>query len=209
MGATDQRLIWIVDDSPLEAEMARRSLGSVFTTRIFADGAAVLEQIVTGPLPDVLLLDWVMPGLTGIEVCKFLRTQDATSELSILLLTSQHQAQQIVEGLAAGANDYLIKPYSPVELVARVTALIRTKRLRERAVGAEQRLAAVTLHKTQLTYRALIEGMPDLVILISNGRIAFMNAPALQMFADGKAEELIGKPIEAIIHPDDREAALA
>ena len=201
--------VWVVDDSPIEGQMAQKSLGSGFTTEIFCDGAALLERIFVAPLPDVLLLDWVMPGLSGIDVCKFLRTHELTRDLSILLLTSQNQTLQIVEGLAAGANDYLIKPYSPGELVARVTSLIRAKELSERATNSEERAAANALHKTEVRYRVLIEGMPDLVIVVSQGRIAFMNALALQVFANGKTDNIIGLPIETIVHPDDREAATA
>ena len=64
----NRRTVWIVDDSPLEAEVARKALGEGFTTRIFLDGSAVLEEIVASPAPDVLILDWVMPGVSGIEV---------------------------------------------------------------------------------------------------------------------------------------------
>ncbi|MBS1151196.1 MAG: Phytochrome, two-component sensor histidine kinase [Myxococcaceae bacterium] len=172
----DKRTVWIVDDSALEAEMARKTLGSQFATRVFADGAALLEQIVAAPLPDVLVLDWVMPGVSGIEVCQFLRAREATSELKILLLTAQNQTGQIVAGLAAGANDYLSKPYSPAELLARVTALVRAKRLRERAEGAERSL------------RALLAHLPDALITTSaTGEITFLNAEAERLLATSTA----------------------
>src|SRR5689334_16902075 len=70
-GVPEQRSVWIVDDSPLEAEMARQALGSECRTQLFSDGSALLEQMVTAPPPDVLVLDWVMPGVSGIDVCKF------------------------------------------------------------------------------------------------------------------------------------------
>ena len=148
-------MVWIVDDSALELEMARKRLGTEYSTRVFSDGSALLEQLNTSPMPDVLVLDWVMPGVSGIEVCRFLRASEATQALSILLLTAQNHTEQILEGLAAGANDYLIKPYSPAELLARVASLIRTKRLRERADGAERSL------------RALLAHLPDALITVS------------------------------------------
>ena len=152
--------------------MARKTLGVSCETRVFSDGSALLEHIANAPLPDVLVLDWVMPGVSGIEVCKFLRATEATSELSILLLTGQNQTQQIVEGLAAGANDYLSKPYSPGELLARVNSLIRARRLRERAEGAERSL------------RALLAHLPDALITTkANGEITFLNAEAERILA--------------------------
>jgi PAS domain S-box-containing protein len=201
--------VWIVDDSPLELKVAVTSLGAAFTIRSFEDGATALEALEIGPPPDVMLLDWLMPGISGIDVCRFLRGKPSTSELSVLLLTSQMQTEQIVEGLAAGANDYLIKPYAPAELLARVTSLVRAKLIRERAQGAEHEAAADALSRTDLRYHALIEGMPDLVLVIRLGRIAFVNTQAADLFAAGDASRLIGQPVESIIHPEDREVALA
>jgi signal transduction histidine kinase len=175
--------VWIVDDSALEAEMARKTLGADFATCIFSDGSALLEQIVSAPMPDLLVLDWVMPGVSGIEVCQFLRAREATSQLSILLLTAQNQTQQIVEGLAAGANDYLSKPYSPAEMLARVNSLIRTRRLRERADGAERSM------------RALLAHLPDALITTSaTGQITFLNTEAERILGSNPAAER-GRPL--------------
>ena len=190
----DHRLVWIVDDSPLEAEMARKRLATAFATRVFHDGSALLEAIVTPPLPDVLVLDWVMPGVSGIDVCKFLRANQDTSELSILLLTAQDQTGQIVEGLAAGANDYLSKPYSPAELIARVNSLIRARRLRERAEAAER------------STRALLALLPDALITTNAaGEITFLNSEA-ERILDHRTVDVRGRhlgeffPALAAIH---------
>src|SRR5664279_3510907 len=95
-------VVWIVDDSPLDLDRARRVLEEDQAVRAFADGSALLEYLASHPAPDVLILDWVMPGVTGIEVCRFLRGGDMPHpQLAILLLTSQDQTDQIVEGLAA------------------------------------------------------------------------------------------------------------
>ena len=163
----ERSVVWIVDDSPVEAAMTEKALGSMFATRVFADGASVLEQIVISPAPDVLLLDWMMPGVSGIDVCKFLRANEATSNLPILLLTSNNQTQHLVEGFGAGANDFLIKPCSSEELFVRVTSLIRSKRLRERAEKAERSM------------RTLLGHLPDgLITANATGEVTFLNAEA-------------------------------
>src|SRR3954470_4699713 len=95
-------LVWIVDDSPLDLERARRALSERHQLRLFADGSAALEALDGGAPPDVLILDWVMPGISGVEVCRFLRAQANLPQVGVLLLTSQHETAQIVEGLAAG-----------------------------------------------------------------------------------------------------------
>ena len=75
-------------------------------------------------LPDVVLLDWMMPKLTGIEVCQQLRAGARTAGIPVMLLTAKAQEADMEQGLAAGANDYIVKPFSPRELVRRVEALL-------------------------------------------------------------------------------------
>ena len=137
--APTRPLVWIVDDSALEAEAVRRALAADFDTEVFSDGSAVLERSTQAPLPHVLVLDWVMPGVSGIEVCRFLRAKD--DRLPVLLLTVNKDKEQLAEGLAAGANDFVSKPFSALELTARVRALLATYRLHERAEKAESERA--------------------------------------------------------------------
>jgi signal transduction histidine kinase len=176
--------IWVVDDSALDADRARRALADGYTVEIFPDGSAMLEQLAAHRAPDVLVLDWVMPGISGIEVCRFLRSGDgARPQLAILLLTMQSQTQQIVEGLAAGANDYLVKPYADLELRARVDALIRTRALLERA----QRAEASVLQ--------LLENAPDALIGVDGAhRVTFTNLVAQRAFG-GDERALQDRPI--------------
>ncbi len=122
--------VWIVEDSPLEAEMARRALGpDQHDVRLFSDGSAVIERIAAEPTPDAIVLDWQMPGMSGLETCLYLRAHLDPMVLPILMLTVQGRKEDVVEGLNAGANDYLTKPYDFSELRARVQSLVRTARL--------------------------------------------------------------------------------
>lgn len=179
--------VWIVDDNPLEREHARRALAVDFDTEIFADGSAVLERLANGSAPDVLVLDWLMPGVTGIEVCKYLRASRATLETPVLLMTAQREVAQIVEGLRAGANDYLTKPYAAEELRARAGALARSKALRERAEEAESFL------------RTLLASLPDAVLLVNPaGQVSFANDQALRVLApDGRS--IMGERIDLVV----------
>lgn len=134
--------VWVVDDSPLETQSICSALASTCRVSIFADGATALEALSQRPPPDVLVLDWEMPGLTGIEVCGHLRCAPETQTLPILLLTSHHSPEDVAEGLAAGANDYVFKPFRPVELAARVNALARLNQLRRQAERVSQEAQA-------------------------------------------------------------------
>jgi DNA-binding response OmpR family regulator len=76
-------------------------------------------------LPDLVVLDWMMPGLTGIEVCRAMRDDPRTARTPVLLLTARAQEADVVRGLAAGADDYLVKPFRGRELTSRVSSLLR------------------------------------------------------------------------------------
>jgi len=177
-------VVWIVDDSALDAERARRVLEPDYSVEVFGDGSALLERLASHPAPDLVVLDWVMPGVSGIEVCRFLRGGALPHpEMAILLLTMQTQTEQIVEGLAAGANDYLVKPYADPELRARVEALLRSKRLLERA------------QKAEASVLALLEHAPDPLVGVDRDyQITYANGEAERAF--GRAgEALLGRPL--------------
>src|SRR3954447_16131140 len=75
--------------------------------------------------PDLLVLDWMLPGLSGIELCRRLRARKETAQLPILMLTARGEEDERVRGLATGADDYVVKPFSVSELIARINALLR------------------------------------------------------------------------------------
>jgi signal transduction histidine kinase len=141
--------IWLVEDSPLEAELVKRSL-SGFDVQHFGDGPSMLERQSTHGGPSVLILDWQLPGMSGLEVCRFLRATLDEVTLPILMLTVQGNKADVVEALSAGANDYLTKPYDAAELVARVGGMCRARRLYEDLQLERQRLRAVNSERERL-----------------------------------------------------------
>ncbi|MDC0711889.1 response regulator [Stigmatella sp. ncwal1] len=129
--------LWLLDDSPTEADFIRAALSATCRIFSFTDGAVLLEVLGHQAPPDVVVLDWEMPGLSGIEVCEYLRSNPATAALPVLLLTSHQTAEDVMRGMEAGANDYVFKPFRPLELAARVHALVRRDTLRKRALADE------------------------------------------------------------------------
>lgn len=123
--------VWVVDDSPLESEIARRLLADEHEVELFSNGPTVLEHLANGACPDVLVLDWHMPDVSGLEVCRFLRETYDEVSLPILILTASSGKDNLLEGLAAGANDFVAKSFDPAELRARVRTLARSKLLHE------------------------------------------------------------------------------
>lgn len=114
--------VLIVDDDRRITDMLRRTLAyEGYAVVTAADGHEALAKAQVHR-PDVVVLDWLMPGMDGIEVAKRLRTADA---VPILMLTARDAVEDRVEGLDSGADDYLVKPFAPAELLARIRALLR------------------------------------------------------------------------------------
>ena len=130
--------VWVLDDSPAETDAVHRALTPTCQVTTFSDGAVLLETLGQRPAPEVLVVDWFLPGMTGIEVCRFLRGNPATAHLPVLLLTANTRPEDVLEGLSAGANDYVFKPFRPAELSARVGALARFERTRRQTVEQER-----------------------------------------------------------------------
>jgi sigma-B regulation protein RsbU (phosphoserine phosphatase) len=138
-------VVWIVDDSRTEAAITRSALGATYEFEMFEDGSSVVERLAaTRKLPDIILLDWVMPGMPGDQVCRFIREQPAMRDLPVILVTaSRVETADIVEGLGKGATDYVARPFVPEELRARVQSAIRTRRAAVAAEVERERLATV------------------------------------------------------------------
>lgn len=136
--------ILIVDDDRKITDMLRRTLAyegyQVFTA---ADGHEALAQ-AQAHRPDLVVLDWLMPGLDGIEVARRLRAADNTL---ILMLTARDAVEDRVTGLDSGADDYLVKPFTPAELLARIRALLR----RSESSSKERPLSYADLYLDPLT----------------------------------------------------------
>jgi DNA-binding response OmpR family regulator len=125
--------ILIVEDDPDIAELVARYLDKAgFTTERVSSGRDALSAIAARP-PDAMVLDLMLPHVDGLEVCRAVRANDASSALPIIMLTARADESERIVGLEVGADDYLAKPFSPNELVARVRALLRRA---HRAPGA-------------------------------------------------------------------------
>ncbi|WP_346950173.1 response regulator [Dyella sp.] len=118
------RILIVEDESELAAIVADYVAAAGYTAEVIADGKVALER-ATKAMPDLIVLDLMLPGLDGLSVCQALR---AFSEVPILMLTARVEEVDRLLGLEAGADDYLCKPFSPRELVARIKAILRRMR---------------------------------------------------------------------------------
>jgi DNA-binding response OmpR family regulator len=128
--------ILVVEDDRDIAELVERYLEKAgFGVELLASGSEALSAIAARP-PDLLILDLMLPHVDGLDVCRSVRANAATAEIPIIMLTARAEESERIVGLELGADDYIAKPFSPNELVARVRALLRRSR-RESPVTAQ------------------------------------------------------------------------
>ncbi len=121
-------LVLVVEDEAAQREVLAYNLEAAgFRVARAADGEAALTAVRETP-PDVIVLDWMLPNVSGIEVCRRLKMRPETRALPIIMLSARSEEVDRVRGLETGADDYVIKPYSIVELMARVRAQLRRTR---------------------------------------------------------------------------------
>jgi two-component system phosphate regulon response regulator PhoB len=119
--------ILVVEDEPAIQELIAANLQHAGHNVLRAYDAEDAIRIVRETLPDVVLLDWMLPGMPGIQLARRLRSDERTRDLPIIMLTARSEEHDKVAGLEAGADDYLTKPFSPRELLARIKAVLRRR----------------------------------------------------------------------------------
>jgi DNA-binding response OmpR family regulator len=113
--------VLVADDDPLIRDVLRTILDLEGVAVVTAhDGEATLAELATDPVPHVLVLDVMMPGIDGLEVCRRVRSDPRTARIPVILLTARDRDEDRVAGLEAGADDYLTKPFSPLALIERI-----------------------------------------------------------------------------------------
>jgi two-component system, OmpR family, phosphate regulon response regulator PhoB len=119
--------ILVVEDEPAIQELIAFNLKQAGHQALRADNAEHALKLVQSALPDLVLLDWMLPGLSGIELARRLRADKRTRTVPIIMLTARTEEQDKLQGLDTGADDYITKPFSPRELTARIKAVLRRR----------------------------------------------------------------------------------
>ncbi len=122
---TSNKLIVVVDDEPDIVELVTLNLTKAgFKTKSFEDGEGLFKFLKTN-IPDLVILDLMLPDADGYEICKYLKKEDKYSSIPVIMLTAKGDETDKILGLELGADDYVTKPFSPRELVARVKVVLR------------------------------------------------------------------------------------
>jgi two-component system cell cycle response regulator len=153
--------VLIADDEPVSRRLLELSLRRWGYDVVVASDGHEVSQILAHPnAPKLLVLDWLMPGMDGVELCREIRKQQSESDYTyVLLLTSKRSKRDVVEGLESGADDYLTKPFNPHELKVRLRTGRRILHLMDQLVAAREALRELAMHDalTGLWNRAAIQ----------------------------------------------------
>ena len=150
--------ILVVEDEPAIREMVQFTLARAgFELVEAADGAAARERLAAGGI-ELVLLDWMLPGESGLDLLAQIKRDPATARLPVIMLTARAESGDKVAGLESGADDYITKPFSPAELTARIRAVLR--RAGEALPEGGERLVAGGLTLDPASHRVTLDGAP-------------------------------------------------
>ena len=157
-------MIYLVEDDPSISDLESYALKSAgFEVSAFADSTSFYKAL-RQKKPELVILDWMLPGESGIEILEALRADTANAALPVLLVTAKNSELDIVKGLDAGADDYLTKPFGILELISRVRALLRRTQRAEQPASALRFGTPVELTFTEYALLELLLAQADKVV---------------------------------------------
>ncbi len=155
MSAVGGRIkILVADDSAVSRKLVEHALFEKPYSLFFAKSGSETVQLFAEHRPDVVIIDWMMPDRTGLEICQHIRSRPHVSYTYVILLTGKSETESVVEGLVAGADDYLTKPFHDEELIARVGVGVRI-------IGLQREIEAKNLLLKELALTDALTGLPN------------------------------------------------
>ncbi|MDP9474394.1 MAG: response regulator transcription factor [Actinomycetota bacterium] len=200
--------ILVVEDDPAVRDVVEHALSREgMKTSAVGDGESALERLREEAEPfDLVVLDVMLPGMDGVEVCREIRSSGPARDVTILMLTARDDETSVVVGLEVGADDYVTKPFSPRQLVSRVRAHLRRRRLSSKPPEQQRKLEFPGLRLDLLRRQVFVEGKPveltakefDVLALLAShpGRV-YEREQIMRHLWDG---DFFGEPRAADVH---------
>jgi len=177
------------------AELLKKNGYEVILTENGTDAWSIIQQPDS---PHMVILDWLMPGLDGLEVCRLIRTLKREIPPYVIMLTIKGNKEDIIKGLDIGADDYLSKPYDPGELRARVDVGRRILELEEKLTSKIDELAV-----NHERFRSFVENANDIIYTLTKEGILNYVSPNWTAMLGHNVDEVIGHSLTEFVHPDD------
>jgi len=150
-------ILIVEDEEPIQILLTYNLQAEGFRVRATVNGEDV-AHLVNEERPDLIVLDWMLPGISGIEVCRLVRSRPETRDIPVIMLTARGEENERVRGLATGADDYIVKPFSVPELLARIKTILRrvnpdaiAERLKAGDIALDRRTRRVTRATRDIT----------------------------------------------------------
>jgi PAS domain S-box-containing protein len=187
--------ILMVDDVPENLDILGHILKTLgLSMSVAKNGEKALEIVKINP-PDLILLDIMMPGLDGYEVCEKLKKDIDTKNIPVIFITSKVQTDEVLKGFSVGCVDYIAKPFTEREVLARVNVHLQLKKAKDEIIQREK------------FYNVIVESVPDLVFQLNPDRNIVFTNPAFRLLGYDP-DELVGRPIADLIESNDKENLL-
>lgn len=161
MSDVGKATILAVDDAPENLDILTGLLGDKYKIKVAINGIIALKIAQATPMPDLILLDVRMPGMNGFEVARELQANPTTKEIPIIFVTAEANADAVTEGFGAGGVDYVLKPFNPEELLARVRNHLSLKAAREKLEDMSRKLGK---YLSPLVYDSIVKGQKNVEI---------------------------------------------
>lgn len=178
--AEQKKLVLVVDDVPANIQVVQSILKSDYKIRVATSGAKALEVVNDDPMPDLVLLDVMMPGMDGYEVCTQLKKSQATRDIPVIFLTGKTDAEDETKGFEVGAVDYIRKPFSPAIVKARVRTHLMLREAREQLA---RQLLAIN-HEMEMAREIQLSILPQRLPKIDSLDIAVRYMPMTAVSGD-------------------------
>ena len=147
--------VLIIEDEESIREMTAFSLEQAGFAVLQAENGSIADQLIANVRPDLILLDWMLPGTNGVELARRYKREELTQDIPIIMLTARGEEEERIRGFDAGADDYVVKPFSPRELIMRIKAVLR----RTAGMGDDTlSIGGMVLDKDG--FRVTVEGTP-------------------------------------------------
>lgn len=161
------KTILVVDDEPAIRDMISAALDMAGYDCLQAENAQQAHGMIIDEQPDLVLLDWMMPGTSGIELIRRLQRDELTKNVPVILLTAKVAEDNMVQGLESGADDYITKPFSPRALIARINAVLRRSEaeLPQEPIQVNQLLFDPVSHRVTIVGQSITMGPTEFRLL--------------------------------------------
>ncbi len=157
----EKKTVLVVDDTPENIDVARGLLADDYKIKVAPNGMIALKIAQSDPHPDLILLDVMMPGMSGFEVARELQMNGSTSKIPIIFVTAKTDEDSIAEGFGTGGVDYVAKPFNPIELQARIKTHLNLKSMREELENLSEKLGK---YLSPTVYDSIFSGEKDVRI---------------------------------------------